>query len=351
VDFALASNPASLTGSVTDAQTGTPLLGALVQVFIAGTPLSGALVQVFIAGTDVPVKSTLTDPNGLYVINGLNEGEYRVVMSADNYGSAIFRIILGPGEARILNAALVANLGTIQGRVTDAQTGTPIAGVGVVIVTQGSGVIVASTRTDSNGNYRVTGIAPGNYNVVFSAANFTSQTVSVNLTAGETEIVNAVLLPNPATIQGQVIDAQTGAGIEGAIVTVTDSAGNIIARVETDSNGRFTVSNLHPGQYTLVASVLGYITGSEIVIVSGGEVVNVVIPLQKKKALKKGFILITKQTGCPICLTKSDCPTVFNLVGKSCSNCATLAYEIEIGNKIIQGSLIVDLRYFILVRV
>ncbi|WP_129729200.1 MSCRAMM family protein [Ectobacillus funiculus] len=269
----------------------------------------------------------------------------------DKYVAAIFRIILEPGEERVLDVALQANPATIQGQVTDAQIGTPIAGARVVMVIQGSGIIVASTQTDQTGNYLLTGIAPRNYDVVFSAENFTSQTVSVNLTAGETEIVNAMLLPNAAVIQGQVNDTQTGAGIEGAIVTVTDSTGNIIARVETDSNGRFTVSNLHPGQYTLVASVLGYITGSEIVIVSGGEVVNVVIPLQKKKALKKGFILITKQTGCPICLTKSDCPTVFNLVGKSCSNCATLAYEIEIGNKIIQGSLIVDLRYFILVRV
>ncbi|MNG20633.1 hypothetical protein D3C84_1049050 [compost metagenome] len=67
VDFVLEPNPASLKGRVTDAQT--------------GAPLPGALVQVFIAGTDVPVKSTLTDQNGLYAIYGLNAGEYRVVIS------------------------------------------------------------------------------------------------------------------------------------------------------------------------------------------------------------------------------------------------------------------------------
>ncbi|WP_446715645.1 carboxypeptidase-like regulatory domain-containing protein, partial [Bacillus sp. OTU530] len=83
-----------------------------------GAPLPGALVQVFIAGTNVSVKSTLTDPNGLYVINGLAEGEYRVVMSTDNYASSIFRIVLGPGEERVLNAELLANPATIQGQVT-----------------------------------------------------------------------------------------------------------------------------------------------------------------------------------------------------------------------------------------
>ncbi|WP_446715646.1 carboxypeptidase-like regulatory domain-containing protein, partial [Bacillus sp. OTU530] len=81
-----------------------------------------------------------------------------------------------------------------------------MAGAGVVTVVQGSGIIVASTQTDQNGSYLLTGIAPGSYNVVFSAENFTSQTVSVNLTAGETEIINPVLTPNPATINGTVRD-------------------------------------------------------------------------------------------------------------------------------------------------
>ncbi|WP_237894267.1 hypothetical protein [Priestia megaterium] len=50
VPFTIASNPASLTGTVTDTQT--------------TTPLAGALVEVFVGGTTTPVKSTLTDDKG-----------------------------------------------------------------------------------------------------------------------------------------------------------------------------------------------------------------------------------------------------------------------------------------------
>ncbi|WP_335444295.1 hypothetical protein, partial [Priestia megaterium] len=36
VNFSLTPHPASLTGIVTDAQTGSPIQGALVQVFVVG---------------------------------------------------------------------------------------------------------------------------------------------------------------------------------------------------------------------------------------------------------------------------------------------------------------------------
>ncbi|WP_371400313.1 carboxypeptidase-like regulatory domain-containing protein, partial [Priestia megaterium] len=60
--------------------------------------MARALVAIFIVGTTVPVKSTLTDANGQYLVPGLAEGEYRVVISADNYGSQPFRVVLTPGE-------------------------------------------------------------------------------------------------------------------------------------------------------------------------------------------------------------------------------------------------------------
>ena len=75
---------------------------------------------MFVVGTTIPVKSTLTDATGQYLVSGLDEGEYRVVVPADNYGTQPFHVILTPGEQEILNAALTPNPATIQGTVTDA---------------------------------------------------------------------------------------------------------------------------------------------------------------------------------------------------------------------------------------
>ncbi|MED4456369.1 carboxypeptidase-like regulatory domain-containing protein, partial [Metabacillus fastidiosus] len=196
VNFSLPPNPASISGTVTDS--------------LNGNPIAGALVQAFLVGTTIPVRSTLTDSNGNYVLTGLNEGEYRLEISDDNYASFISRIVLAPGESRTLDASLAPNPATIQGRLVDAQTGEPIAGAAVITVLSNSGIIVASTQTDQNGQYVLTGLAPGTYNVVFSADNFAGQTSTVTLTAGETETINASLTPNPATITGTVTDAFTG---------------------------------------------------------------------------------------------------------------------------------------------
>ncbi|WP_165350945.1 carboxypeptidase-like regulatory domain-containing protein, partial [Ectobacillus funiculus] len=242
---------------------------------------------------------TLTDSNGLYVINGLNEGEYRVVMSVDNYGSAIFQITLGPGETRVLNAALVANPATIQGQATDMQTGTPIAGAGVVTVIQGSGVIVASTQTDQTGNYLLTGIAPGSYNVVISAANFTSQTVSVNLAAGETEIVNVALTPNPATINGTVRDSVTGTVLPNALIQVFNSQGRFLASTLTDVNGQYAISGLPEGTISVQASAPNFASELTVITLTPGETETVDFALASNPASLTGSVT-DAQTGAPL---------------------------------------------------
>ena len=78
--------------------------------------------------------------------------------------------------------------GVIEGTVTDASTGQPIAGA---TVTVGS---VASTTTDSQGHYSVE-VEPGTYTVTASADGYQSQSQTVTVQAGETVTVNFALQP------------------------------------------------------------------------------------------------------------------------------------------------------------
>ncbi|MEH7320268.1 carboxypeptidase regulatory-like domain-containing protein, partial [Priestia megaterium] len=285
VNFALTSNPASLSGIVTDAQT--------------GSPLAGALVQVFVVGTTIPVKSTLTDGTGQYLISGLEEGEYRVVISADNYGTQPFRVVLTPGEQEILNAALTPNPATIQGTVTDAQTGTPISGAGVVTVIAGSGIIIASTQTDLNGNYIITGLSPGSYDVVFSANNFASQTSTVHLTPNEIEIVNAALTPDPATVSGRVVNVETSIPIANALIQAFTTEGTFVTSTLTDVDGQYTLTGLPEGTFTISASVTDFATQIQTVTLTPGETEIVNFALTPNPASLSG-IVTDAQTGSPI---------------------------------------------------
>jgi subtilisin family serine protease len=83
-----------------------------------------------------------------------------------------------------------AQTGELTGRVTIANTSTPIANA-TVTATPGS----ASTTTDANGDYSLT-LTPGTYAVTASAVGYNSQTATgVVVTAGGTTIQNFALTP------------------------------------------------------------------------------------------------------------------------------------------------------------
>lgn len=70
------------------------------------------------------------------------------------------------------------------------------------------------------------------------------------------------------SISGTVTNAETGEVISGATVT----AGN--KRATTDNLGKYTISSLMAGNYTVTASFIGYITGKEEVSVTQNSTVN-----------------------------------------------------------------------------
>ncbi len=92
------------------------------------------------------------------------------------------------------NAILVVETratGSIVGRITYACNGTGIAGVTVNLTRDGS--VVASTTTDSNGNYTFTDVILGDYYVNASKRGFWDNSTAVTVSAGGTETVNMML--------------------------------------------------------------------------------------------------------------------------------------------------------------
>ncbi|UTE75620.1 carboxypeptidase regulatory-like domain-containing protein [Rossellomorea sp. KS-H15a] len=244
LNFSLSNQTATLRGTVRDA--------------VSNQPIQSALVQVFRIGTSIPVASVLTDGSGEYEFTGLDPREYRVVFSADGYTSEVFRVFLTNGEVQTLNAELGRRPATIRGRVTDANTGEPIQSAGVITVISGSGIIVASTLTDQEGNYILTGLSAGDYNVIFSADGYVSQTVMIRLSTGEMAIINAALESNPATLTGFVRDAATLSPIENALIQVFKPDGTLIGTTLSDMNGNYTISGLPGGTLVIIARATGY---------------------------------------------------------------------------------------------
>jgi hypothetical protein len=93
--------------------------------------------------------------------------------------------------------------GSLSGRVTDQDTGTPIAGIAVGFGGHNSGFPGDyAAVTDGSGNYSITGILPGTYPSVFAkGAGYDRKTASVSI-ASRANVLNWALRRDWAALSG-----------------------------------------------------------------------------------------------------------------------------------------------------
>jgi len=238
--FGANTTPGTISGHVTNANTGAAIAGATVS-------FSGG--------------STRTDSNGAYAFSNVASGTYSVTASQAGFTSQTSSVTVSAGATSTLDFHLnpASTPGSISGHVTNSATGAAIAGAMVSF----SG---GATTTDSSGAYSFSNVAPGTYNVMASQVGFISQTNSVTVSSGATSTLNFQLspAPTPGAITGHVTNSATGAAIAGA--TVTFSGGS----ATTDSNGAYSFTNVAPGTYSLTASQTGFTSQTGSVNVSSG---------------------------------------------------------------------------------
>jgi protocatechuate 3,4-dioxygenase beta subunit len=173
-----------VSGTVTDASTSAPLQGALVEV---------------LDGVGNLENSATTDASGHYTINsGLVPGPAQVRCSKSGYVTQTTPVTLTDGVTTTVDFALQpapSPSPIVTGTVTDANTGLPLAGALVEVLTVG-GVLENSATTDASGNYTInSGLIPGSAWVRCSLTGYLTQAKSVTLTSGVTTVVNFLMSP------------------------------------------------------------------------------------------------------------------------------------------------------------
>jgi outer membrane receptor protein involved in Fe transport len=112
---------------------------------------------------------------------------------------------------------------TVTGLVVDQRNALPVPGATVTL--DKNGAVVASATTDRNGNYVISGIAPGLYNLVVRANGYDiSESEDIALVGGATITLNAGLLLSPTSARNglQVIGrATTNANPLAAATTIS----------------------------------------------------------------------------------------------------------------------------------
>jgi hypothetical protein len=138
-------------------------------------------------------------------------------------------------------------LGRLNGTVTDASTGLPVAQA--LVKAEGY-----QNTTDAQGRYVIWNVENGAYTVSASAPGYSTQErVDIEVRIAETTTVDFQLTPvAPGRIEGYVKDAKTLEGVVGALVTA-DGHSNT-----TNSQGYYVLSNIPTWTYTITAAMDGY---------------------------------------------------------------------------------------------
>ena len=295
---------ATLTGQVLEEGTNAPIAGAQVNVMRMPTerPPQGSIVAAR------PFTAT-TDREGRFQVGGLEPGRYRVSVQKAGFAmpldAGVPPLDLAAGEPRSVEIALQRGA-VIVGRVLD-EAGEPLADARVMAMRKmpagttgastGPGVLRPagpSAQSNDLGEFRLFSLPPGEYVVqamprpdfgaasgprtrtllptFFPSAADQAGAESITVGAGQTsDALVITMIGAPAyQVSGIVVD-ESGKPVANAMIRLSqEDAGRGPAFMmmrpwnqgRTDATGRFSLSHVTPGPYTLLAIAPELIAGS-----------------------------------------------------------------------------------------
>jgi hypothetical protein len=223
----------------------------------ARQPIADAAVRTYLEKTGDSVEAR-SEPDGKFVLPGLEPGTYRVVAEAAGYGTEE-RTSETNGDPLEL---VLSPAGVITGRAVDDH-GQPLEAFTVVADTGGD--FGADRRTadlsessSDDGSFRLSNVPAGRYALVVSAPQRLSATVpDVAVAEGQVVDVGTVKLAAGGVVRGTAVDPSggpvSGASIYASMRPQAGRAPGWPGEVTTDAAGDFELKGLTPGRVEIGA--------------------------------------------------------------------------------------------------
>lgn len=227
--------------------------GAAPTYSVSGTVRQGSTTGAILAGATVTIagKSAITSSTGTFAIAGITAGYYRFTISKTGYLTKTSTVYLiqsnRSGFAFYLTPLPTYSVsGTVRQR---SGTGPALAGATVTIAGK-------TTKTYSNGSFRITGIPAGSYRFTISKPGYVTRTTTVYLIQSNRSGLVFYLTPAPTySVSGTVRQgSSSGPALAGATVKVAGKTAT------TSSTGSFSVTGIPAGTYTFTISKYGFVT-------------------------------------------------------------------------------------------
>ncbi|MBQ9816129.1 MAG: N-acetylmuramoyl-L-alanine amidase [Proteobacteria bacterium] len=190
----------------------------------------------------------------------VDEGTYSVEATAPNYEPGLVSCSVKKGGTQNCDITLkpvreeTKEKGTITGTITDASTGSLIAGD----LELSTGLTYHYTGSDKY-HFQVD---PGDYKLTATADGYESNTVSCSVASGQTSECSVQLTPDLASVSGIVYLGSDPSTKYACTVTIADQT------IEYDGKKNWT-AKVKPGQYTVVAQSEEYSGSTECTVEAG----------------------------------------------------------------------------------
>ncbi|MGP8233898.1 MAG: carboxypeptidase regulatory-like domain-containing protein [Limisphaerales bacterium] len=256
----LSSNQAVALKSGANLQAAPLVFGPdMLNILVTDTsdnPLTSASIALYPANgvpTVPQIFTEMTDSSGAAAIGGLVAGQYRIVVHQP--GFAQFWQTLNLSGNSNITCALNPGV-TMSGRITDS-TGLPIGQATVALFDPAADMLVASTNTDSAGDYSLTDLYTGSFDVVISQSNYATTEIANVVVNANPFRQKGVLVSKTTSISGTVTDS-LGNPLATGLVVITNNGGVVFAMLPTARDGTWSTDQLPPGAYTITIAALGY---------------------------------------------------------------------------------------------
>jgi 5-hydroxyisourate hydrolase-like protein (transthyretin family) len=310
--------------------TGTATIRGRVTAVGTGQPLRNVQIRVIslTANTLREPRAAMTDDDGRYELTQLPQGRYQLHASRGGYVDVEYgqrrpfergRPVELTDQQTLAAVDFVMPRGAaIEGRVVD-EIGEPVAGASIQLgryrYTNGTRQLQTSAggSTDDRGEFRIFGIAAGEYFLVASfdehdfgssdrqryvptyypgvTATADAQPVAIKAGAEVTGISLSLLRATTASVSGIVrpADLQSPGLLTFVVATpVAESAARMdFAPAIAGPDGAFTIGGLLPGSYVIEArSMPGNEVGKAEILIDSQDVAGILLPLSKGSAAR-----------------------------------------------------------------
>jgi hypothetical protein len=217
---------------------------------VAG-PVEGADVTVF--GADGQAFTAETDSSGNYTVPSLPAQTYTVTAFAGGlFAGTPLNVSLAPGQARTGVDLSLASAGSISGKTISRADGSPVP---AVLLEAKTGSSSFAAQSDSNGDFLISDLPPGNYVINAFSTELMTTSVAMAVTAGATQNVNIQVAPL-GSVSGTVRRAGGGMPLANLTVTARDASGTQASDL-TDELGEYELDGLDGGTYSIIVGAAG----------------------------------------------------------------------------------------------